>query len=217
MFFTSEDRPGLKGTLILNTGRSEIDRRRLLFLSLAERKPNYVFPREQESLLAPPGHKEKAATQPIEGGLPTGYWRNQYCNPRDIDVLDVLQAIQPMGNWFNGRAISMVCNNGLKAVSRHALRGAAERMPRGVLPEEMWMPWEGVKDLVKFVCSFEVGGDGSMKNAVTIQDEEIEALLGQFEGAGNGKVEWNVFNAVVEKEVNSCEELEIGKLTNYAV
>ena len=55
-------RPSYRRALIVHQGRGEIDRRRWLFLSLAERKSGgYIFSSEKESLLASPGHKELAA------------------------------------------------------------------------------------------------------------------------------------------------------------
>lgn len=79
---------------ITNPGRTEMDRRRLLFQSLAT--PGFPAPYEDKE--QPPEDPSPKPERNAEGKTTvTGIMatRNQDCEPRDRDILDVLSVIQP--------------------------------------------------------------------------------------------------------------------------
>jgi len=198
-------RPSYRRALIVHQGRGEIDRRRWLFLSLAERKSGgYIFSSEKESLLASPGHKELAAIYPVNDFALLGCdYRNQDCDPRSIDVLDVLCGIQPRKNFC--QIVPQYPPN-VDPVSRRTLRATAERMPKGILPEEEHLPHNQLKELVQFLSFFKIGAEGGLLVSSENRKQCTETLLEQIKTLGKSHIEWEVFNDFMVKEVSVIEK-----------
>jgi hypothetical protein len=133
--------------------------------------------------------------QPVSPKVPLVKNRNENCEARDTDVLDVLSVIQPI----TGDAVP---------VSRTELVRAAERLPRG--GKIYNVPGERIRLLLEFLAGIRVckdvvmAGDVRVMSVVRAAEVDKMALDQLLRDLFNedGQVYWENFeNVVGEREV----------------